>query len=214
MPRQKVESVADSQLTPTVGVAEIESIVQKAVAAATAVIKYEYEKLLKDLESRIILLEERLEAVSDAVKNTSEQRETTEQADVHQLTSDVSAIRKDAREAVLIANDAEQYNRRQNLRIKGLAVQPSDDCRKVVVDFIRNSMGLTVEETDIEAAHVLPTRTSASGSSSPHSTLPKRTGTAQREPIVIVRFRNRDVRDSVIRKRRQLKAQTVLLLRI
>ncbi|ELU18756.1 hypothetical protein CAPTEDRAFT_218484 [Capitella teleta] len=101
-------------------------------------------------------------------------------------------------------NHQEQYSRRTHIRIKGLEVRSGQTCKEEVVKFINNNLSLkdargtvtTVSVTDIDAAHPLPVRQSDS-----------------KTPLkpLIVRFFTRDVRDLVIRARRQLKNKGITI---
>jgi hypothetical protein len=54
----------------------------------------------------------------------------------------------------VIANDNKQYSRRNNIRIKGLSVQPHGDYCRAVVDFCRNKLYLRDLDTGVtETAH-------------------------------------------------------------
>jgi hypothetical protein len=99
------------------------------------------------------------------------------------------------------ANDAEQYGRRNNIRIRGIEMIEGQTCQTVVKNFLSDKLEQVIEEDDIDIAHVLPTR------SQPDTSQPSQSGTGSTTPppLVIVRFRRREVRDSVLRKRRLLK---------
>jgi hypothetical protein len=87
------------------------------------------------------------------------------------------------------------------LRFKGLNIANTDDVdyRKVAADFVRDKLSIRIDDNDNELAHPLPTRTSSSDVHSAASTGRKK------EVALIVRFRNRVVRDKVISRRRNLK---------
>jgi hypothetical protein len=182
----------------TASIADIEAIVEKAVSAATSVIREEFCKLFSEIQTRLQTTEERLNIIEQKLEQTELKQNVT--AD---LEASLRAVRTEAREFTLAANDSEQYQRRNNLRIKGLSVQKDDDCRNVVAEFVRGMMKLSMNEEDIEAAHILPGRVNASEVSS----LVMASSSAARgtTPMVIVRFRNREVRDKIIRHQRALK---------
>ena len=199
MPKLKSD-VVDSPVA-TVGVSDVEQIVQKAVEAAVTVVRNEFEKRFQDMNARLQSLEDKLETFCE----TTEQRQAESQSTVLRdelvrLSTELETARKDARDAIVAANDAEQYNRRNNLRIRGLSVQRDDNCRHKVVEFIRTNLNLVLNEDDIEAAHTLPSRKRAPGSAAQPAT-----SRGEVEPTIIVRFRNRDLRDKIIRNRRNLK---------
>jgi len=118
--------------------------------------------LHEELDKRFKAIDERLQLVEEKL-NDIEQQSTQEQtkdlsAEVIRLTKELEYARQDARDAVCAANDAEQYNRRNNVRIKGLRVQQGEDCRRNVVEFIPTSLNVDINEDDIEGAHPLPVR--------------------------------------------------------
>ena len=92
-------------------------------------------------------------------------------------------------------NDAEQYGRRENIRILGLKVDPGADCKVAAFNLFRRQLNLDINERDIAVAHVIPRRTLN----------PTPQGQEAQEPTVIVRFRDREVRNTVIQNRRKLK---------
>lgn len=187
---RKVEPVTpDNSLTVGVSTAEIENIVAKAVSAATAVVREEFMKIVNDLRDRLESVEQRL-AELESRPPTSTTTEVT-----------VSAVQKESRQCAVVANDAAQYVRRNNIRIKGLKVGQNDDCRKVVSDFIRRSLHVHIEDDDIEAAHTLPARS-----------VQPTAGIQQTVPMVIVRFLRRDIRDNVIRNRKLLKSTNISII--
>ena len=176
-----------------IGAPELESIVAKAVAAATEVIRKEVDKALQDFHSRLLVIETKLGNIEETYTSPADE--------IHELTAQIEAVRREARQFAKAANDSEQYSRRNNLRFKGLNIANTDDVdyRKVAADFVRDKLSLRIDDNDIELAHPLPTRTSSSDVHSAAST------GRRKEVALIVRFRNRVVRDKVISRRRNLK---------
>jgi hypothetical protein len=198
MPRttsQKTESV--SEVTVPVGVSEIEVIVAKAIAAATEVIRAEFDRALQDFDKRLSTIELKVEEIETSVRSPA--------TEIHDLTGQIEATRKELRQFALAANDSEQYSRRNNLRIKGLNVNNTDkdNCRKAVVNFIRTTLSIPINEDDIELAHLLPVRSGASSSSSAGG--PATEAESRGRAPMLVRFRDRSVRDNVISRRKILK---------
>ena len=153
--------------------AEIDSIVARAVQQATQETAALFTRKLEEMEER------------------------------HQ--QQIQELEDQSRIAERQINKLEQYSRRSHLRIWGLKVQQGQNCKNAVASFVRqlkgsNGMPIKCQETDIDAAHPLPSRSSRSredtGSSSARST-----------PCIIVRFHQRELRDNVIRARRQLKGK-------
>ena len=98
-------------------------------------------------------------------------------------------------------NHLEQYSCRSHLRIWGLQVKPGESCKSAVAAFVgqlkdaKNDPILCTEE-DIDAAHPLPTRPQT-----------RRQSAASTDSCILVRFHRRDLRDSILKARRQLKGK-------
>jgi hypothetical protein len=212
---RKAESDADSMALPTVS--EIKAIVLKAVEAAVQVVRSEFAKLFAYISQRIRRCEERL-SVLEPVYSSVDLLQLEERLVVlknfrpgsgNELKPIVGArdnslesIRRESREALVIANYNEQYSSRNNIRIESLSVQPYGDCRQVVVDFCRNKLQMPdFENGHIKAAHKV------SGSSSDEAATTDMTSTPapKTEPIILVRFRRREIPDLVVRQHRKLK---------
>jgi hypothetical protein len=187
-----------------VGVADVESIVEKAVTAAITVIRDEFRKLFDDLLSRVQVVEERLDRVEDKFQLTEPTNE------IASLTAELKAVRTEAREFAQASNDSEQYHRRLDLRIKGLAVNQDSDCLKAVVDFVRGTMKLSITDDEIDVAHVLPSRETIQKET--ESTRSSRSHPTTTVPQVIVRFKKREVRDNIIQHRRVLKGTNMAVV--
>ena len=196
----------DNQRASSVGVADTETIAQAAVTAAIEVLREEFTKAIETVSQ--VLQNEFKKILSEAMAGMTERIESLEQrvevleaaaqarsaldasGDNNRSDVAVEAIRQEARSSLLIANDNEQYIRRNNLRIQGLKLNHNEDCRQAVANFVNSKLGLTIQAQDIEAAHPLPSSAAA------------KTGIV---PTVIVRFKHREHRDCVIRQRRKLK---------
>jgi len=191
-------------------VADVESIVEKAVTAATKVIREEFEKLFKDMSERIQQLEGRLEAVESAAESVFQDQRPNVAADIAELTGKMEAMRKETRQTALLANDAEQYSRLCNLRFRGLHVPNGADCKTVVTEFIRTKMHMLVSEEDIESAHVVTMKNQHGAAQQSDA------GTADRRrnesTSVLARFRQRGTRDKVIQNRKVLKSTNTTIV--
>ena len=58
----------------------------------------------------------------------------------------------------MLANDVEQYGRRNNIRIRGLKLRHGEECQTAVAMFLNENLQVNINCEDIEAAHILPTR--------------------------------------------------------
>ena len=70
---------------------DVETIVAKAVTAATKVVREEFEKLFRDMSERIQQLERRLEAVESAVETVVQDQRPNVCADIAELAGKMEA---------------------------------------------------------------------------------------------------------------------------
>ena len=91
------------------------------------------------------------------------------------------------------ADNTEQYSRRPNLRVHGIAEQADENTDQQIVKLVNDEMQFQppIQLNQIERSHRLWPKTSADGQN--------------RERAIIVRFRRERVRDEVYRSRFKLK---------
>ena len=201
--RSRPASASKPEEVACVTVDEIEKIVEKAVSTAMSELRELFNNKLSDFESRISVLESRISVLEDNLSQT--ERDATVKSDQSQvqvsteIVNELSAIRAESRDSMLLSNDNEQYSRGNNLRFCGLVPEENNDCRAAAAKFIKNVLRITtVTECDIEAAHMIP--------GSLQSTDTTITTNSQRKrPIMMVRFTRKDSRDVIIRSRKILK---------
>jgi hypothetical protein len=75
------------------------------------------------------------------------------------------------------------------------------DYESIAVKFIRNTLNLPIQDNEVEVAHPLPTRSLPSSTSDAQSGASTRT----QDTTLMVRYRNREVRDNVISRHKVLK---------
>ena len=104
-------------------------------------------------------------------------------------------------------NEVEQYSRRNNLRIRGIKVHPKETITDAVIRVVNSKLKLekdshgntvSLSHSDIEVAHHIQPRKPPGASEN------KSTQNNQAQSI-IVRFFDRNMRDRIIRARKQLK---------
>ena len=93
--------------------AELENIVAKAVKAAVTVVRQELDKGFNELQDYVRHLEERV-ASPEAVARPS----APDSAELNELNDNIDAVTRENRRIEVAANEAEQYSRRNNLRIR------------------------------------------------------------------------------------------------
>lgn len=192
-------TVSDSLLT------DIEPLIEKAVTAAMNVLREEFAKRLDEHQERISELEKAMEHIEqrlsaaeasvDSVRQQSAGVDAAASSD-GQSNEQLQAVKDEARQFMIIANDNEQHNRMNNLRIRGITVARGENCRNSVTEFIRSKLHIHISPEDLEAAHPLPSKSSTELTAATRQ---------QQEPTVIVRFWRREQRDDILRNRRLLK---------
>jgi len=173
---------------------KLESLVEKAVAAAVAVIHNEFSSLISELTDRIDSAEKRLENLESTVE-----RESSEE-----LTKSIQSVREEAREYARWANDAEQQSRQNNLRIRGLQTT-TENCREAVLSFCRTILYVQLSDDDIVETHVVPSKKQRNTNAQDDTAQSAARSNSINVPVVLVRFRNQRVRNTVISRRKVLK---------
>ena len=162
---------------------------------------------LTDFDNKFHVLEERMEERFGHLESLRPGNDV----DLRDITADVCSIREEARAFAIAANNNEQYQRRVNLRFKGISVKQDEDCREVIIDFVRKTMKMPISEKDVDIAHILPVQSSyaeaAPSSPTSHRSTNNRSEPRQKKPVpqIIARFSNKEVRDKIIRNRSVLK---------
>ena len=103
-----------------------------------------------------------------------------------------------SKQGIILANDCEQYTRRWSVRVYGINETKDEDCTKLVVDVIQNHLGLTLDESRIEAAH----RVGKARELEDGRIIPK---------AIICRFCDRRDRDLVMVNRKKLKGKKIAI---
>ena len=82
-------------------------------------------------------------------------------------------------------DDLDQYNRRENLEFHGIPLNPNENINDIIKAMAKK-LNIDLKENDISTSHHLP----KSLSNNP--------------PIIIARFTNRDIRNLIFQKRKNL----------
>ena len=170
VPKKRTDS--DTEEQGTLALRLIELLNDDAVLDKLKQVLYpkELSTQLKGLNAQIVRLQQQL-AVKDEKIKTLEER-------VNKLEIDTDGV--------------EQYSRRANLQISGLAERDGgEDTDELVLKVVNDNMGLVVERDDIERSHRLGRKTDANG--------------RPRTRPVIVRFTTERLRDDVFHARTKLK---------
>ena len=110
------------------------------------------------MKDRFETIETALETVADKILKLEIAKDKLPNMDkLQELENEIESVKKVARQAVIIANDAEQYGRLHNIRIRGIDVKTEDNCIEKVEGFLHSALGLShISSHDIQAAHLLP----------------------------------------------------------
>ncbi len=168
----KKRAGSDSEEQGTLALKLIELLNDDAVLDKLKQVLYpkELSKQLKGLNDQIVRLQQQLAAKDEKIKTLEER--------VIKLEVDSDAV--------------EQYSRRANLQIRGIAeCNGGEDTDQLVLNIINDNMGLVVERDDIERSHRLGRKTDGNG--------------RPRTRPVIVRFTTERLRDDVFKARTKLK---------
>ena len=175
---------SDPDMKVTISKRELDSLLTRAVEKAVA----------DALEASTTLFNSKIQMMDDRC-NAQEKR--------------ISEIEERMKKMEIANNHLEQYSRRSHLRIRGLRLTGESNCKTEVASFINSRLKkasgspFALSASDLDAAHPLPSRNREEADAN---------GTAQpptRPPTLIVRFHSRDVRDEILRSRRQLKASGI-----
>ena len=110
------------------------------------------------------------------------------------VQDEIQSIRLQANKSMSMSNDNEQYSRRNNLRIRGLVPDNGADMVSTVLSFLKDKLDINdLTPFDIVAAHPLPPLKSKDGRNNPPI------------PVMLLKLRNRQIRDGIIMKRKKLK---------
>lgn len=162
---------------------------QNATAEDVRALGARFEQRLEKMEAQIFDMAHEI----DGLKTTLGAAKQENQA----LRDQNSALKHRLAKVEGQQNDAEQYDRRWNLRVFNVpesSGETADDCVRSCCDIFSDLVGVQTKEEDLEAAHrVGKPGVSVNGRPRP----------------IIVRFSNRRVRDRVLADRKKLKGKKI-----
>jgi hypothetical protein len=158
-----------------------------------------YDENIKEIEHSLNSCHEH---VTDVEKKMVDIEEALKNQSVQSVQSDLDGLKKVVVETQRQLNDLEQYGRRSNIRIFGMEIQENENCIDKVVSFVRESLSLNISSSDVENAHPLSSTTRTGYTAT-------RTGLTPSKPAVIVRFRNRAIKDEILLRRKTLKGSGI-----
>jgi hypothetical protein len=211
---QPKDAAADAT-KPLFSKQDVSSYVEIGVTAALEKIDADYELRFAALNARLTAVEAENQELKERLESAQMDAETAQTAADERLNkleqlqvqlqnaqvSYVESFRKHEKEI----NDLEQYSRRSHLRIRGLHVQHGETYKRAVARFCSSQLRVDIHETDLDDAHPLPSKTKPSTDSTTRPSGPPP------PPTMIVRFHCRDQRDAVLRARKVLKNQGIVV---
>ena len=113
-----------------VNIPDLEDLVTKAVEAAVTVLRNELSKSLQDLKDYVADLEAHIKTLESRQGGTD--NEQSDQPENNDIRKTLEAVREENLRTRVIANDSEQYGRRQNLRFRALRVKKTKIAAKLL----------------------------------------------------------------------------------
>lgn len=188
--------------------AELAEVIQQEITAANQQqskdLKAIFDAQLSDLTKKHTELEQRtvnLEKEKDDLKA----QVVNLQTEVQNLKDNLKGHSSQINDCIKWSNKNEQYSRRNNIKIHGLALKDNEDCRVAVSNMLRDKLKLHIKDGDIAAAHVVPRRQKP-GTVDANQAGEDGEARPPPPPPIIVRFflAARDTRDEAIKRRKQL----------
>jgi chromosome segregation ATPase len=146
---------------------------------------------------KLAIVEEQIEEMQSFFKNTTSKSLDTEGYDI--LSHDIDEAKQIAREALVLANQVEAHGRRWSIRILGLPEPPQEGesihaAKTVVVNFLKSRLNIShITIEDIDCCHRVGDVIDA-------------------KQMMLTRFYSCDFVDSILRRRKNLKASGLVIL--
>jgi hypothetical protein len=167
------------------------------------------------MSEKISITKEELDnLIETAVKKAIETTTSFFEEKLNEQRERIDQLQNRLKKAEIANNKLEQYSRRSHLRIHGLKLKSGENCKQAVCKFISNRLSdehhrpLRIQHYDLDAAHPLPLRPREEEETEEKQRADQPSDGRRpkpRIPTIIVRFHCRDMRDAVIRARKQLK---------
>ena len=189
---------------------EVDQLISEAIKKVTTMFNDKLLKMnakIKQLEAKQKESDEKMKAeeFGSSVKlEKLEKAMNTMSSLIENLEINERSLQTRCKELHKRANALEQCSRRSHIRIHGLHLPNDLSCKDAVVKFVNEQLKIEniqkqrfiLKATDIEVAHTLPKKSSAPPTQA---------------RCIIVRFFDREVRDAVIRARRQLSGKSIAI---
>ena len=144
---------------------------------------------LKDQEKRIEDVMKSQKFLNDEFEYLKNNVSNLMKLDLQKKTDDLmkenQCLKDQLIEEEKMRDDLDQYNRRENLEFHGIPLNPNEDTNHIIKTMAKK-LNIDLKENDISTSHRLP----KSLSNNP--------------PIIIARFTNRDIRNLIFQKRKNL----------
>lgn len=133
-------------------------------------------------------------AIKEAVKSAVAEAIKPLELQIKTLIGQNEKLTKENKALLTEVEDLESYNRKENLLIHGIPYSPNEDTTNLVVQSVKENLGLNILSTDISVSHRLGRRNDR-----------------QRPPPIIARFVRRRVRDDIMHNRAKLKGKGLVI---
>ena len=126
--------------------------------------------------------------------------------EISNLKEELSLVKKENSELRQMQDDAQQYNRRDNLKIIGVPYQKGENVVKIVQDIAKHTTGEDLHESEISVAHrIISKENKIKLEATPFN--PNAQVTPKNAPSIIVKFCRRDTKTKVFESRKQTAAK-------
>ena len=164
---------------------------------------------LESLEEKVNSLEMDMHNMDDKFKNKMKALESKNES----LNDQVESLTYRTKKNDIKMNEIEQYSRRNNLRFRGIKVEPKETVTDAVIRVVNTMLKLqndshghtvSLSHSDIEVAHYIKIR-------KPPGASVNESNRSKQVQSIIVRFFDRNMRDRIIRARKQLKKSPITI---
>ena len=166
----------------------VNDIITEKVTGENGALKKTQCEIINHLNAKVDVIENEILTLKNENEEMKKRCER-QQKDLEKLSVEKDNLSCQVREALIHANNIEQHNRKNSIRIFGIQTNPNpniENCKKVASFFFTEKLGLFIEEGDIDAAH--------------------RVGRIRDgKQAIILKFFARDTKISVMEKRHKLK---------
>jgi predicted RNase H-like nuclease (RuvC/YqgF family) len=127
---------------------ERDSIVKEKLDQKCEEIKKDYQDRIDKLKSDVEKLEERAVTLTEKLVESN--------TEIRNLQQKLQTTERTSKEAHRLSNQNEQYSRKNNFKIMGVAESEKERTAQIVKTFLKQNAGVEIDENEIVAAHRIP----------------------------------------------------------